>query len=115
MYCDYYNEQGQCSWHYEACGEFLTCGDDHVSHKLEGNGASHLHPDVYVVQVLACLFWLKVATLDVHRKLHTMMKILVNAPFLETAPVISTTLSFILELRCCLTLLGGKLSHTKLQ
>lgn len=44
MYCDYYNEQAQCSWHYEACGESLTCGDNSLSHKLEGNGAAHLHP-----------------------------------------------------------------------
>ncbi|XP_029318410.1 mucin-2 [Cottoperca gobio] len=37
VYCDYYNEQGQCSWHYEACGEMLTCGkDNYVTHKLEG-------------------------------------------------------------------------------
>uniref|UniRef100_A0A3Q2X7S2 VWFD domain-containing protein n=1 Tax=Haplochromis burtoni TaxID=8153 RepID=A0A3Q2X7S2_HAPBU len=25
VYCDYYNEKGQCSWHYEACGRILTC------------------------------------------------------------------------------------------
>ncbi|XP_040008876.1 mucin-19-like [Xiphias gladius] len=37
VYCDYYNEQGQCSWHYEACGEMLTCGkDNNFTHKLEG-------------------------------------------------------------------------------
>ncbi|XP_056281300.1 mucin-2-like [Pseudoliparis swirei] len=37
VYCDYYNEQGQCSWHYEACGEMLSCGkDDYITHKLEG-------------------------------------------------------------------------------
>ncbi|XP_031721465.1 mucin-19 [Anarrhichthys ocellatus] len=37
VYCDYYNEQGQCSWHYEACGEMLTCGkDNYITHKLEG-------------------------------------------------------------------------------
>ncbi|XP_047430714.1 mucin-2-like [Mugil cephalus] len=35
VYCDYYNEQGQCSWHYEACGRTLTCGN-YLSHKLEG-------------------------------------------------------------------------------
>ncbi|TNN55195.1 Mucin-19 [Liparis tanakae] len=36
VYCDYYNEQGQCSWHYEACGEMLSCGkDDYITHKLE--------------------------------------------------------------------------------
>lgn len=45
VYCDYYNEQGQCSWHYEACGELLTCGNEnYVNHKLEGNSASQLHP-----------------------------------------------------------------------
>lgn len=38
VYCDYYNEQGQCSWHYEACGKLLTCGsENYVNHKLEGN------------------------------------------------------------------------------
>uniref|UniRef100_A0A8C3B0N0 Uncharacterized protein n=1 Tax=Cyclopterus lumpus TaxID=8103 RepID=A0A8C3B0N0_CYCLU len=37
VYCDYYNEQGQCSWHYEACGEMLSCGkDNYITHKLEG-------------------------------------------------------------------------------
>ncbi|XP_049892825.1 mucin-19-like [Epinephelus moara] len=36
VYCGYYNEQGQCSWHYEACGEMLTCGKDTSTHKLEG-------------------------------------------------------------------------------
>ncbi|TDG96795.1 hypothetical protein EPR50_G00232720 [Perca flavescens] len=37
VYCDFYNEQGQCSWHYEACGEMLTCGkDNYLNHKLEG-------------------------------------------------------------------------------
>lgn len=123
MYCDYYNEQGQCSWHYEACGESLTCGNEnYINHKLEGNGASQLHPTdakssyklmsmgVYALEMLVCLFLLKVATLDVQRKHHTMMKILVNAPLLETAPVILMTLSFILDLWCMLTLLGGKLS-----
>ncbi|XP_039648190.1 mucin-19-like isoform X2 [Perca fluviatilis] len=35
VYCDFYNEQGQCSWHYEACGEMLTCGN-YINHKLEG-------------------------------------------------------------------------------
>ncbi|MEQ2245481.1 hypothetical protein ILYODFUR_028527 [Ilyodon furcidens] len=37
VYCDYYNEQGQCSWHYEACGRMLTCGKaNYFHHKLEG-------------------------------------------------------------------------------
>ncbi|XP_044042781.1 mucin-5B-like isoform X2 [Siniperca chuatsi] len=37
VYCDYYNEQGQCSWHYEACGEMLTCSEGkYFPHKLEG-------------------------------------------------------------------------------
>uniref|UniRef100_A0A669BBI9 VWFD domain-containing protein n=1 Tax=Oreochromis niloticus TaxID=8128 RepID=A0A669BBI9_ORENI len=35
VYCDYYNEKGQCSWHYEACGRILTCGKD-FTQKLEG-------------------------------------------------------------------------------
>uniref|UniRef100_A0A7N6AA61 Mucin-19-like n=1 Tax=Anabas testudineus TaxID=64144 RepID=A0A7N6AA61_ANATE len=37
VYCDYYNEQGQCTWHYEACGDILTCSkDNYFTHKLEG-------------------------------------------------------------------------------
>ncbi|CAJ1054408.1 mucin-6-like isoform X5 [Xyrichtys novacula] len=36
VYCDYYNEKGQCSWHYEACGQMLTCGRSNLTHKLEG-------------------------------------------------------------------------------
>ncbi|XP_045928607.1 mucin-2-like [Micropterus dolomieu] len=37
VYCDYYNEQGECSWHYEACGEMLTCREGkYIPHKLEG-------------------------------------------------------------------------------
>ncbi|XP_054480407.1 mucin-19-like [Anoplopoma fimbria] len=37
VYCDYYNELGQCSWHYEACGEMLSCSkDNYITHKLEG-------------------------------------------------------------------------------
>ncbi|XP_036978239.1 mucin-2 isoform X2 [Acanthopagrus latus] len=37
VYCDYYNEQGQCSWHYEACGKMLTCSEgNYLPHKLEG-------------------------------------------------------------------------------
>ncbi|XP_051247766.1 mucin-2-like isoform X4 [Dicentrarchus labrax] len=37
VYCDYYNEKGQCSWHYEACGKMLTCGEgNYFNHKLEG-------------------------------------------------------------------------------
>ncbi|XP_069556033.1 mucin-6 [Brachyistius frenatus] len=37
VYCDYYNEQGQCSWHYEPCGKMLTCGkSNYFTHKLEG-------------------------------------------------------------------------------
>ena len=50
------------------------------------------------VEMLVCLFLLKVATLDVQRKRRTMMKILVNAPLLKTAPVTLMTLSFILDL-----------------
>lgn len=60
------------------------------------------------------LLLLKVATLDVQKKHHTMMKILVNAPLVETAPVILTTLSFFLALWCMLVLLHGKLSHHQL-
>ncbi|XP_054656548.1 mucin-19 [Dunckerocampus dactyliophorus] len=37
VYCDYYNEQDQCTWHYEACGQAQTCGKgNHFSLKLEG-------------------------------------------------------------------------------
>ncbi|XP_034529955.1 mucin-2-like isoform X2 [Notolabrus celidotus] len=36
VYCDYYNEKGQYSWHYEACGQMLTCGRVDFNHKLEG-------------------------------------------------------------------------------
>ncbi|XP_060886380.1 mucin-19-like [Labrus mixtus] len=36
VYCDYYNEKDQCSWHYEACGQMLTCGRSSLPHKLEG-------------------------------------------------------------------------------
>ncbi|XP_072233453.1 mucin-5B-like [Leuresthes tenuis] len=37
VYCDYYNEQGQCSWHYEPCGSVPTCGKGNsLTHKLEG-------------------------------------------------------------------------------
>ncbi|KAI3366869.1 hypothetical protein L3Q82_009520 [Scortum barcoo] len=37
VYCDYYNEQGQCSWHYEACGKMQTCSKgNYLPHKLEG-------------------------------------------------------------------------------
>ncbi|XP_074554297.1 mucin-6 [Halichoeres trimaculatus] len=36
VYCDYYNERGQCSWHYEPCGQMLTCGRSNFTYKLEG-------------------------------------------------------------------------------
>ncbi|KAM7378048.1 hypothetical protein PAMA_013107 [Pampus argenteus] len=38
VYCDFYNEQGQCSWHYEACGKIQTCRKGHyfTGFKLEG-------------------------------------------------------------------------------
>ncbi|XP_075328708.1 uncharacterized protein LOC142385910 [Odontesthes bonariensis] len=37
VYCDYYNERGQCSWHYEPCGSVPTCGKGNsLNHKLEG-------------------------------------------------------------------------------
>lgn len=67
--------------------------------------------DAYAVEMLLFVFLLKGATLDVQRKHHTMMKILVNAPLFETALVILTTLLFILDTWCWLTLLSGKLSH----
>ncbi|XP_060745226.1 mucin-2-like isoform X2 [Tachysurus vachellii] len=38
VYCDYYNKEGQSSWHYEACPQQIkTCGKDNkFSGKLEG-------------------------------------------------------------------------------
>ncbi|XP_070710318.1 mucin-5B-like [Pempheris klunzingeri] len=37
VYCDYYNEQGHCGWHYDACGKMLTCSQGNsFTHKLEG-------------------------------------------------------------------------------
>ncbi|XP_068611580.1 mucin-6 [Brachionichthys hirsutus] len=37
VYCDYYNEQALCTWHYDACGEMLTCSErNYFPHKLEG-------------------------------------------------------------------------------
>uniref|UniRef100_A0A8C5DCD2 Mucin-2-like n=1 Tax=Gouania willdenowi TaxID=441366 RepID=A0A8C5DCD2_GOUWI len=37
VYCDFYNERGQCRWHYEACGQMMACGkENNFTHKLEG-------------------------------------------------------------------------------
>ncbi|XP_030630564.1 mucin-19 [Chanos chanos] len=37
VYCDYYNEEGQYSWHYEPCGQIKTCGNNNnFFGKLEG-------------------------------------------------------------------------------
>ncbi|KAM9705213.1 mucin-6-like, partial [Menidia menidia] len=37
VYCDYYNDQGQCSWHYDPCGSIRTCGKaSSFTKKLEG-------------------------------------------------------------------------------
>ncbi|KAL1276065.1 hypothetical protein QQF64_035688 [Cirrhinus molitorella] len=37
VYCDYYNEVGQCTWHYNPCGQVKTCGtNNHFTGKLEG-------------------------------------------------------------------------------
>ncbi|XP_051976563.1 mucin-2-like, partial [Xyrauchen texanus] len=37
VYCDYYNEKGQCSWHYDPCGQVKTCGTNNLfTAKLEG-------------------------------------------------------------------------------
>ncbi|XP_066543141.1 mucin-19-like [Amia ocellicauda] len=37
VYCDYYNEQDKCSWHYDPCGSIQTCGrNNKFSGKLEG-------------------------------------------------------------------------------
>ncbi|XP_071370357.1 mucin-6 [Centroberyx affinis] len=36
VYCDYYNEKGQCSWHYEPCGQMHICGRNNHTGKLEG-------------------------------------------------------------------------------
>ncbi|XP_043093499.1 mucin-2-like isoform X2 [Puntigrus tetrazona] len=37
VYCDYYNEVGQCTWHYNPCGQVKTCGTNILfTGKLEG-------------------------------------------------------------------------------
>ncbi|XP_073693930.1 uncharacterized protein [Garra rufa] len=37
VYCDYYNEVGQYTWHYNPCGQVKTCGtNNHFTGKLEG-------------------------------------------------------------------------------
>uniref|UniRef100_A0A8C7T6F7 Mucin-19-like n=1 Tax=Oncorhynchus mykiss TaxID=8022 RepID=A0A8C7T6F7_ONCMY len=37
VYCDYYNEQGHSSWHYDPCGQIKTCGKNNLfTGKLEG-------------------------------------------------------------------------------
>lgn len=38
VYCDFYNKEAQCSWHYEACPEQIkTCGKNNKFFgKLEG-------------------------------------------------------------------------------
>ncbi|KAA0721171.1 Mucin-19 [Triplophysa tibetana] len=37
VYCDYYNEADQCTWHYNSCGQVKTCGTNNpFTGKLEG-------------------------------------------------------------------------------
>ncbi|XP_045554593.1 mucin-2 [Salmo salar] len=37
VYCDYYNEQGHSSWHYDPCGQIKTCGKNNLfTGQLEG-------------------------------------------------------------------------------
>nr|XP_015195190.1 PREDICTED: mucin-19-like [Lepisosteus oculatus] len=37
VYCDYYNNPGECSWHYDPCGKVKTCGKNNkFTGKLEG-------------------------------------------------------------------------------
>ncbi|XP_051746853.1 mucin-2 [Ctenopharyngodon idella] len=37
VYCDYYNDVGQSTWHYNPCGQVKTCGTNkHFTGKLEG-------------------------------------------------------------------------------
>ncbi|XP_066570658.1 mucin-19-like [Amia ocellicauda] len=37
VYCDYYNEAEECSWHYDPCGSVQTCGkNNRFPGKLEG-------------------------------------------------------------------------------
>ncbi|XP_073804161.1 uncharacterized protein isoform X2 [Danio rerio] len=37
VYCDYYNEVGQSTWHYNPCGQVKTCGtNNRFTGKLEG-------------------------------------------------------------------------------
>ncbi|KAG5267977.1 hypothetical protein AALO_G00228060 [Alosa alosa] len=37
VFCDYYNREGQSSWHYDPCGKVPTCGRNYnFNVKLEG-------------------------------------------------------------------------------
>nr|XP_055047098.1 mucin-2-like isoform X1 [Misgurnus anguillicaudatus]XP_055047100.1 mucin-2-like isoform X1 [Misgurnus anguillicaudatus] len=37
VYCDYYNEADECTWHYNSCGQVKTCGNNNLFiGKLEG-------------------------------------------------------------------------------
>ncbi|XP_073669781.1 uncharacterized protein [Paramisgurnus dabryanus] len=37
VYCDYYNEADECTWHYNSCGQVKTCGTNNLFiGKLEG-------------------------------------------------------------------------------
>ncbi|TRY58387.1 hypothetical protein DNTS_018479, partial [Danionella cerebrum] len=37
VYCDYFNEEGEFTWHYNPCGQIKTCGTNHrFTGKLEG-------------------------------------------------------------------------------
>uniref|UniRef100_A0A3B3SR72 VWFD domain-containing protein n=1 Tax=Paramormyrops kingsleyae TaxID=1676925 RepID=A0A3B3SR72_9TELE len=44
VFCDYYNEKDECTWHYQACGPVKTCGKPFpLTGKLEGNCRCALH------------------------------------------------------------------------
>ncbi|KAL2102537.1 hypothetical protein ACEWY4_001705 [Coilia grayii] len=36
VFCDYYNKDGRCTWHYDPCGTAKTCGKNYFKGKLEG-------------------------------------------------------------------------------
>ncbi|XP_063074228.1 mucin-5AC-like [Engraulis encrasicolus] len=36
VFCDYYNKEGRCTWHYDPCGKAKTCRNDYFKGKLEG-------------------------------------------------------------------------------
>lgn len=48
MFCDYYNKEGQSTWHYDPCGRVPTCGRNYnFNGKLEGKHAT-IHKSYYL-------------------------------------------------------------------